>query len=185
MPFNLLGIPEGLAELAASPVSAPDLTVPSQHKGLFGIHGNLRNILGILGDSLIAGNGGRPIFTPSVEDEKVSDAIAKLPIVRHVVAHGETKLSFDLLLTKKKDGPAIRVDIRFVKRDEWGSALLYFTGDKEHNITLRKIAIKNGWKLNEYGLFEGEKRLASKEEEDIYKKLGLTWVDPTKRTGTL
>lgn len=129
--------------------------------------------------------GDLDVLTVTNDAEKVSDAIAKLPIVRHVVAHGGTKLSFDLLLTKKKDGPAIRVDIRFVKRDEWGSALLYFTGDKEHNITLRKIAIKNGWKLNEYGLFEGEKRLASKEEEDIYKKLGLTWVDPTKRTGDI
>lgn len=76
MPFNLLNLPQGVLETALNPVSAPDLTVPSAHKGLFGIHGDFRNILGILGDSLIAGNRGNPIFTPSVEAEKVSDAMS-------------------------------------------------------------------------------------------------------------
>ncbi len=108
--------------------------------------------------------------------ERVSDAIAHLPIVRHVVAHGETKLSFDLL-------SGLRVDIRFVNRDQWGSALLYFTGDKEHNIALRKLAIRRGWKLNEYGLFEGEKVVASKEEKDVYQALGLAFVSPEERRG--
>ncbi|MDD5026717.1 MAG: hypothetical protein PHH13_05095, partial [Candidatus Peribacteraceae bacterium] len=109
---------------------------------------------------------------------KVGDVIAELPIVRDVVAHGESKLSFDL-----KSG--IRVDIRFVKRDQWGAALLYFTGSKEHNIALRKLAIQRGWKLNEYGLFEGEKVVASREEQDIYKALGLSFVEPQKRTEKL
>ncbi len=110
--------------------------------------------------------------------EKVSDAIAHLPIVRHVVAHGETKLSFDLL-------SGLRVDIRFVDRDQWGAALLYFTGDKEHNIALRKLAIKRGWKLNEYGLFEGERVIASKEEKDVYEALGFTFVSPERRRGDI
>jgi len=104
----------------------------------------------------------------------VSDAIAKLPIVRDVVAHGEKKLSFDLRA-------GIRVDIRFVRRDQWGAALLYFTGSKEHNITLRKRAIERGWKLNEYGLFEGEKVLASREEEDLYGALSLPYAAPKDR----
>lgn len=110
------------------------------------------------------------------QPKRVSDAIASLPFVRDVVAHGEKKLSFDL-----KSG--IRVDIRFVLRDQWGAALLYFTGSKEHNIALRKRAIQRDWKLNEYGLFEGEKVIASREEEDIYRALGLTYLDPVERLG--
>ncbi|MDD5623335.1 MAG: type-X family DNA polymerase, partial [Candidatus Peribacteraceae bacterium] len=110
--------------------------------------------------------------------QKVSDAIAELPIVRDVVAHGDKKLSFDLQ-------SGVRVDIRFVRRDQWGAALLYFTGSKEHNITLRKHAIQRGWKLNEYGLFAGEKIIASREEKDIYDALDLPFFDPTKRTETL
>lgn len=116
------------------------------------------------------------VVTKSAKD--VSDVIALLPFVRDVVAHGDKKLSFDL-----KSG--IRVDIRFVKRDQWGAALLYFTGSKEHNIALRKRAIQRGWKLNEYGLFEGEKVVASREEEDIYKALTLPYAEPPQRTDVL
>ncbi len=112
------------------------------------------------------------------EARRVSDAIAALPIVRDVVAHSEKKLSFNFT-------SGLRVDVRFVNQDQWGSALLYFTGDKEHNIALRKIAIGKGWKLNEYGLFEGDKVIASKEEKDIYEKLGLPYIEPTNRTGML
>ena len=109
---------------------------------------------------------------------EVSDAIAELPLVRDVIAHGDKKISFDL-----KNG--LRVDIRLVKRDQWGAALMYFTGSKEHNISVRKVAIKHGWKLNEYGLFDGEEVVASKEEEDIYFALGLNYYEPRNRTGKL
>ncbi|NOS67859.1 MAG: hypothetical protein HOO67_05870 [Candidatus Peribacteraceae bacterium] len=112
----------------------------------------------------------------------VSEAVGKLPIVRNIVAQGDTKISFDVLLKSKE---ALRVDVRFVTADQWGSALLYFTGDKDHNIAMRKIAIGKGWKLNEYGLFDGEKVIASKEEKDIYEKLGLQWIEPKDRTGVL
>ncbi len=109
---------------------------------------------------------------------EVSDAIAALPLVRDVVAHGDKKLSFDL-----QNG--LRTDVRFVQNDQWGSALLYFTGSKEHNIAMRKIAIKKGWKLSEYGLFYGEKVIASKEEKDIYDALGLRYCEPHERRGVL
>jgi DNA polymerase (family 10) len=122
--------------------------------------------------------GDIDILVVTKNPEKISDTIAKLPMVRDVVAHGGTKLSFNFT-------SGLRVDVRFVSKDQWGSALLYFTGDKDHNIAMRRIAIKNGWKLSEYGLFEGETVIASKEEEDIYKKLGLQWVEPTQRTGVL
>ncbi|OIO54743.1 hypothetical protein AUJ46_02435 [Candidatus Peregrinibacteria bacterium CG1_02_54_53] len=122
--------------------------------------------------------------------QSVSDAVAELPLVRNVVAHGDKKLSFDLKSPLRSGGASegqagIRVDIRFVRRDQWGAALLYFTGSKEHNIALRKRAIQRGWKLNEYGLFAGQKVIASREEEDIYKALALTFIEPSHRTESL
>jgi hypothetical protein len=66
-----------------------------------------------------------------------------------------------------------------------GSALMYFTGSKEHNITLRRRAIDRGLKLSEYGLFKGEKIIASKTEEEIYKQLDLPYIEPVKRVAEL
>lgn len=145
----------------------------------------LRSVKGVTRSS-VAGSfrrgketvGDIDVIVVTQSAEKVSDAIAELPIVRNVVAHGDKKLSFDLT-------SGIRVDIRFVSRDQWGAALLYFTGSKEHNIALRKRAIQRGWKLNEYGLFQGEKVIASREEEDIYQALELPYVEPTERTDVL
>jgi DNA polymerase (family 10) len=81
----------------------------------------------------------------------------------------------------------IQADIIVVEEKQYGAALLYFTGPKEHNITLRKLAKSNGWKLNEYGLFDrtSGKLLASAEEKDIYNRLGLAWIAPEKRTEKL
>ncbi|MBP9850987.1 MAG: hypothetical protein KBC47_04820 [Candidatus Peribacteraceae bacterium] len=114
-------------------------------------------------------------------DELAADlakAIGKLSIVERVVAAGKTRIAFDL--TSK-----LRVDIRIVDVSQWGSALLYFTGSKEHNISLRRLAITKGLKLNEYALTKGEKILASKEEKDIYAALGLPYIEPPKRTAEL
>lgn len=122
--------------------------------------------------------GDIDILLVTTSAQEVSDAIAALEIVRDVVAHGEKKISFDL-------HNGLRVDVRLVKADQWGAALMYFTGSKEHNIAVRKVAIKNGWKLNEYGLFDGETIVASKEEEEIYTALGLEYYEPHKRTGVL
>jgi DNA polymerase (family X) len=122
--------------------------------------------------------GDIDILAVADDPPAIGNAVAKLPLVQTVVAHGQTKVSFNL-------ASLLRVDVRFVHPDEWGGALLYFTGDKEHNITMRKIAIAKGWKLNEYGLSAGEKVLASKTEEEIYSKLGLKWIDPKERTGNI
>lgn len=135
--------------------------------------------------------GDIDILVVTKNPEKISDAIARLPIVRNVVAHGDKKLSFDVIPSsssrsgERNEGSGLRVDVRFVKKDQWGSALLYFTGDKDHNIALRKVAISKGWKLSEYGLFDGEKVIASREEKDIYEKLGFSWIEPRERTGEL
>ena len=94
--------------------------------------------------------------------------------VEKVLAKGETKSSVRLY-------GGIQVDLRIVAPESFGSALQYFTGSKEHNIELRKIAIKKGYKLNEYGLFMGEKRIAGKNEEEVYEALGMQWIPPELR----
>ncbi|HXZ15775.1 MAG TPA: helix-hairpin-helix domain-containing protein, partial [Roseiarcus sp.] len=75
----------------------------------------------------------------------------------------------------------LQVDLRVVADASYGAALMYFTGSKAHNIALRKLANDRGWKLSEYGLFEGERVLAGDSEEEIYRKLGLSFVPPELR----
>lgn len=108
----------------------------------------------------------------------IAEGIKHLPIVERVIAAGGTRIAFDL---KSK----LRVDIRIVSVKEWGSALLYFTGSKEHNISLRRRAIDRGMKLNEYGLYADEKLIASATEKDIYTALDLPWIEPKERNAVL
>lgn len=114
----------------------------------------------------------------AVKNEKdfktVADFFANLPQVAKVIGKGETKIS-----VQTKDG--FNLDLRIVALESWGSALQYFTGSKEHNIATRKIAIDKGYKLNEYGLFDGEKKIAGETEEGVYEKLGMKWVPPEMR----
>lgn len=111
--------------------------------------------------------------------KKIIDTIKELPQVGKVLASGRTKTS---LILKKKN---IQVDIRIVHEYEFGAALLYFTGSKEHNIQLRTIARQKGWKVNEYGVFDEKtgKRLAGRTEEEIYSLFGLKFIPPEKRLG--
>ncbi|MFB6198703.1 MAG: PHP domain-containing protein, partial [Halobacteriaceae archaeon] len=106
-----------------------------------------------------------------------------------VIAKGKTKSSI------RVPGD-LQIDLRIVKEEEYGAALIYFTGSKDHNITIRNRAIDRDWKLNEYGLFDvsdvdendaGERageRLASEEESDIYEKLDLAYIEPELREDT-
>ncbi|HUK62000.1 MAG TPA: DNA polymerase/3'-5' exonuclease PolX, partial [Dongiaceae bacterium] len=74
-----------------------------------------------------------------------------------------------------------QVDLRVVAVESFGAALVYFTGSKAHNIELRRIAIEKGWSLNEYGLTRGEKVIAGRSEEDVYRALGMDWIPPELR----
>jgi len=91
-----------------------------------------------------------------------------------VIARGPTKCSVRI-------ASGLQVDLRIVPEESYGAALLYFTGSKAHNIALRKLAIDRGWSLNEYGLTEGERVVASRTEADIYRALGLAWIPPEMR----
>jgi DNA polymerase (family 10) len=107
-------------------------------------------------------------------EEKLISNIARLPVVGRVTAKGSTRAS---IVTKQ----GLQVDIRVVPEESYGSALQYFTGSKEHSIHLRKICIKKGLKLSEYGLFRGKKRIAGETEQEIYKALGLQYPEPELR----
>lgn len=106
---------------------------------------------------------------------EVVEAFTTLPLVKEVLSKGPTRPS---ILTRDD----LQIDLRVVAPEEYGSALQYFTGSKEHNIALRSIALERGWKLSEYGLFDQEgRRVAGRTEEEIYQALGLDWVPPELR----
>lgn len=105
---------------------------------------------------------------------KIMDYFTKYEDVKKVVAKGSSKSTVTLRSN-------FNVDLRSVAKSNYGSALLYFTGSKAHNIALRKIAGAKKYKLNEYGLFKGKKRVAGKTEEEVYQKLGLKFIQPELR----
>jgi DNA polymerase (family 10) len=113
-------------------------------------------------------------FKRGTDAERVMDFFTSLPGIIKIWGKGTTKASVRL-----KEG--FDMDIRVLPKRSYGSALQYFTGSKEHNIALRKIAIDKGLKLSEYGLFRGPKMIAGENEEGIYEKLGMEWMPPEMR----
>jgi DNA polymerase (family 10) len=121
--------------------------------------------------------GDIDIVVATTDPVAVSEFVIGLPEAAELIGSGGTKTSF---LTRE----GLQVDIRTVEPGQLGSALLYFTGSKAHNIALRQRAIDRGWLLSEYGLFEEDRVVASATEEDIYKALDLQPVPPPLREGT-
>jgi DNA polymerase (family 10) len=104
----------------------------------------------------------------------VMTVFTALPGVEEVIAHGETKSSIRL-------ASGIQADLRAVTDAEYPFALHHFTGSKEHNIAMRGRALKMGFKMNEYGLFKGEKLLPCRDEEAIFRRVGLDFIPPELR----
>ncbi len=111
--------------------------------------------------------------------QAIADHILKYPGIEQVLARGENKVSFRL-------ANGMQVDVRLLEKESFGAALLYFTGSKEHNVSLRGRANKMGLTLNEYALttLESERNVASATEEEIYAKLKLDWIPPELRENT-
>jgi len=111
--------------------------------------------------------------------DALAEHILKYPGIDQTLAHGENKVSFTL-----QNG--LQVDVRLLEKENFGAALLYFTGSKEHNVALRGRANDMGWTLNEYQLatLKGEKRVAGRTEEEIYGKLKLDFIPPELRENT-
>jgi len=117
------------------------------------------------------------ILAENKNRRKIVNRIIGLPQVQEVLAKGNTKIS---LLLKQDQ---VQVDIRLVHDHEYGAAMLYFTGSREHNIRLRTMAKERGFKINEYGIFEAAsgKRMAGSTEEEMYHFLNLKYIPPEQR----
>jgi len=118
--------------------------------------------------------GDVDILVVSKKSAKVMDFFVKLDGVEKVWGKGGTKASI-----RMREG--FDMDLRVVPKESYGSALQYFTGNKDHNIITRKIAISKGLKLSEYGIFKGKKQIAGATEEDVYKAIGLPYIEPEMR----
>lgn len=118
--------------------------------------------------------GDGDILVACDEPSEVMSHFLRYEDVAEILAHGETKSSVRLKSN-------FQIDVRVVPEEDFGAALLYFTGSKAHNIVLRKRALGKKLKLNEYGLFRGRRRVAGKTEEEVYEKLGLPFIEPELR----
>lgn len=131
--------------------------------------GSLRRMKETIGDIDILATG--------TEGEKIIDYFTAYPRIERVIASGATKGS----ILVRTDGELRQTDLRILPQELFGSALLYFTGSKEHNIKLRTIARERGLKISEYGVFRGEERIAGRTEEEVYRTLNLPYIPPELR----
>ncbi len=118
-------------------------------------------------------------YTSQKHIDAIAEHILKYPRIDQVLAHGENKVSFTL-------DKGLQVDVRLLEKESFGAALLYFTGSREHNVTLRGRANDMGYTLNEYALatLKTERRVAGRTEEEIYGKLKLDYIPPELRENT-
>ena len=158
--------PEKRIRLATAEAEAEALVNFLQDKGRVVVAGSYRRRRETVGDL--------DILATSKHAATVCDKLAIYENVEKVLAHGPTRTTVVL-----RSG--IQVDLRAVSEESYGAALLYFTGSKAHNIALRGLAVKRNWKLSEYGLFSGKRRIAGATEEEVYKKLGLAYIPPEMR----
>lgn len=108
------------------------------------------------------------------DNNRVMEHFVGYEDITEIISKGETKSSVRL-----KSG--IQVDLRAVEKESFGAALLYFTGSKAHNIEVRKLALERGYKISEYGVFEGDTQVAGKTEEGVYQRLDMPWIPPELR----
>jgi len=118
--------------------------------------------------------GDLDILAIAQDSKEAMNCLATYPGLAQVLVRGETKMSVRL-------DTGLQVDLRVVPPESFGAALQYFTGSKEHNVVLRGMAKALGLKVNEYGVFRGEKQIAGRTEEEVYKALGLPWFPPELR----
>ena len=118
--------------------------------------------------------GDLDILVSARQDSTVTDRFVDYDEVEEVIAHGKTRSTVRL-----RSG--MQVDLRVVPQVSYGAALHYFTGSKAHNIAVRKLGVKKGYKINEYGVFKNDTRIAGKTEEEVYKAVDLPYIEPELR----
>ena len=114
------------------------------------------------------------ILVISSDSQKVMEVFTTMPLAGDILAKGPTKSSI-----RTRQG--IQVDLRVVEPESFGAALCYFTGSKAHNIRIREMGVKLGLKINEYGVFRGEKKIGGKTEKEVYQAVGLPYIPPELR----
>jgi len=142
---------------------------------------HLRTVRGI-GEVVVAGSyrrrketvGDLDILVTAKDGARVIDHFVGYEEVDQVLSKGTTRSTVIL-----KCG--IQVDVRVVPEESYGAALHYFTGSKGHNIAVRKLGMDKGLKINEYGVFRGEKRIAGRTEEEVYRSVKLPYIEPELR----
>ncbi|KUY64448.1 phosphoesterase [Burkholderia cepacia] len=155
--------------------------LPDAAHSLLPLLERLRAIAGV-GKAVPAGSfrrrretvGDLDILVTARDPQAVADAFVGYGEVARVLAHGKTKSSVVL-------ANGLQVDLRVVDADAFGAALVYFTGSKAHNIALRRIAQAGGLKINEYGVFRRDERIAGATEASVYAAIGLHEVPPELR----
>ncbi|AOI85401.1 DNA polymerase/3'-5' exonuclease PolX [Burkholderia cepacia] len=155
--------------------------LPDAAHSLLPLLERLRAIAGV-GKAVPAGSfrrrretvGDLDVLVTARDPQAVADAFVGYGEVARVLAHGKTKSSVVLV-------NGLQVDLRVVDADAFGAALVYFTGSKAHNIALRRIAQAGGLKINEYGVFRGDERIAGATEASVYAAIGLHEVPPELR----
>jgi DNA polymerase (family 10) len=129
------------------------------------IAGSLRRMRETIGDI--------DILVVSKRPNEVMDAFTSLDGVEDVIAKGTTKSSIII--------NGINADVRVVDAVSFGAAAHYFTGSKHHNVRIRELGVKNGLKINEYGVFRGDERIGGEHEEDVFASVGLAYIPPELR----
>ncbi len=118
--------------------------------------------------------GDLDMLAVAAKSSPVMERFARYEEVKEVLSSGPTRSTVIL-----KNG--IQVDLRVLPQESYGAALQYFTGSKAHNILIRRMAQDQGLKINEYGVFRDEKRIAGETEESVYAAVGLPWIPPELR----
>ncbi|MDD5096445.1 MAG: DNA polymerase/3'-5' exonuclease PolX [Candidatus ainarchaeum sp.] len=118
--------------------------------------------------------GDVDLLAVSTQPEKIMDFFTSMYRDSSIISKGQKKSSIRL-------SSGLQVDLRVFSEGEFGSAMMYFTGSKEHNVELRRIAISKRMKLSEYGLFSGTKKVAGRTEEELYRRLGMDFIPPELR----
>jgi DNA polymerase (family 10) len=118
--------------------------------------------------------GDLDMVAVAAKSSPVMNRFARYGEVKEVISSGPTRSTVIL-----KNG--IQVDLRVVPQESYGAALQYFTGSKAHNIVIRRMAQERDLKINEYGVFRGEQRIAGDTEESVYAAVGLPWIPPELR----
>ncbi|MBP9020099.1 MAG: DNA polymerase/3'-5' exonuclease PolX [Syntrophobacterales bacterium] len=118
--------------------------------------------------------GDLDILAVCGEGSDIMDRFVNYENVKTVMSRGDTKAAAVLRT-------GIQVDVRVVPEESYGAALHYFTGSKAHNIAVRTIGVKRDLKVNEYGVFRGDRRIAGRTEEEVYRQVGLPYIEPELR----